>query len=164
MELTADQIIKYIADAAPIIASICLMLLVIIDDINNYKRKYKEIGGCEMNYNPGDKFIIEIDSVYSVDDAHINLYRIKGFNALVFDKAGLDKLEKVSDKEPQTFEVGDEVWFSDSAEYAYVLIPNYSDDEMVVSMEGEICPQIKGKRDAEKTGCNQSWIKKNFTK
>ena len=148
------------ADVAPIIALICLMLLVIIDDINNYK----EIGGCEMNYNPGDKFIIEIDSVYSADDLRINLYRIKGFNALVFDEAGLDKLEKVSNKEPQTFEVGDEVWFSDSAEYAYVLIPDYSDDEMVVSMEGDICPQVKGKRDAEKTGCNQSWIKKHFSK
>ena len=58
-------------------------------------------------YKVGDKFIIEIAEVYenvlnSVDvfEAATSepLYRIKGFNSLVFDKNGLDKLEEVADK------------------------------------------------------------------
>ena len=47
----------------------------------------------------GDKFIIEVEEVYV--SAHDNdkqpqrLYRIKGFNSLVFDESGLDKLENL---------------------------------------------------------------------
>lgn len=46
------------------------------------------------NYNIGDKFEIEIDSDF-VDENDNKLYRIKGFNSLVFDKRGLDKLKKI---------------------------------------------------------------------
>ena len=58
-------------------------------------------------YKVGDKFIIEIAEVYEnilsgvdVFEAATSepLYRIKGFNSLVFDKNGLDKLEEVADK------------------------------------------------------------------
>lgn len=54
----------------------------------------------------GDKFIIEIGERYETTaasesvfgekrfDAPDNLYRIKGFDSLVFDEHGLDKLEK----------------------------------------------------------------------
>lgn len=54
-------------------------------------------------YKVGDKFIIEIAEVYEnvlsgidVFEAATSepIYRIKGFNSLVFDKNGLDKLEK----------------------------------------------------------------------
>ena len=60
-------------------------------------------------YKVGDKFIIEIAEVYenvlsSVDvfEAATSepLYRIKGFNSLVFDKNGLDKLEKLKESLP----------------------------------------------------------------
>lgn len=46
-------------------------------------------------YNVGDKFMIEIDKVVKgfSNDAD-KLYRIKGFNSLVFDEYGLDKLLK----------------------------------------------------------------------
>ncbi len=37
-------------------------------------------------YKPGDKFVIEIDEQVG------NLYKIKGFNTLVFDDFGLDRL------------------------------------------------------------------------
>lgn len=40
-------------------------------------------------YNKGDKFIIELDEQ---DEQMGNLWRIKGFNALVFDDFGLDRL------------------------------------------------------------------------
>ena len=49
-------------------------------------------------YKIGDKFIVEIDDVMLGSTAENNptaLYRIKGFNSLVFDKNGLDKLEKI---------------------------------------------------------------------
>ena len=40
-------------------------------------------------YNKGDKFIIELDEQ---DEQIGNLWRIKGFNALVFDDFVLDRL------------------------------------------------------------------------
>ena len=58
-----------------------------------------------MNYNVGDKFVIEIGEVYSSglpfanDDEPSILYRIKGFNSLVFDESGLDKLKKLEKPE-----------------------------------------------------------------
>ena len=60
-------------------------------------------------YKVGDKFIIEIAEVYEnvlsgIDafEAAISepLYKIKGFNSLVFDKNGLDKLEKLKESLP----------------------------------------------------------------
>lgn len=60
-------------------------------------------------YKVGDKFIIEIAEVYEnvLSDVDVfeattsePLYRIKGFNSLVFDKNGLDKLEKLKESLP----------------------------------------------------------------
>lgn len=60
-------------------------------------------------YKVGDKFIIEIAEVYEnvlsgidVFEATTSepLYKIKGFNSLVFDKNGLDKLEKSKNSLP----------------------------------------------------------------
>lgn len=44
-----------------------------------------------MKHKAGEKFIIEIDRIEG------NLYGIKGFNALVFDDNGLDKLQSMKD-------------------------------------------------------------------
>lgn len=49
-------------------------------------------------YNKGDTFAIEIAEVhthYTYDSKPYPLYRIKGFNSLVFDEYGLDKLKKI---------------------------------------------------------------------
>lgn len=60
-------------------------------------------------YNVGDKFIIEIESEYgahsSVNGTDMKkvpntLYRMKGFNSLVFDKVGLDKLKRYKEGKP----------------------------------------------------------------
>ena len=48
-------------------------------------------------YKVGDKFIIEIADVFEAATSE-PLYKIKGFNSLVFDKNGLDKLEEIADK------------------------------------------------------------------
>lgn len=49
-------------------------------------------------YKVGDKFIVEIEEIYNGDlvkhEEHMHLYRIKGFNSLVLDEYGLDKLQK----------------------------------------------------------------------
>lgn len=45
--------------------------------------------------NIGDKYIIEIAEAVEKRDG--TLYRIKGFNSLVFDEAGLKKIEKVNE-------------------------------------------------------------------
>lgn len=45
-----------------------------------------------MAYSVGDKFIIEIGDVF--DGNGQKLYRIKGFNSLVFDSAGLNRLHR----------------------------------------------------------------------
>lgn len=45
-------------------------------------------------YNVGDKFIVEIESIYN--EKLKELYKVKGFNALVFDDNGLDKLQKIN--------------------------------------------------------------------
>ena len=59
----------------------------------------------------GDKFIIEIGEVFQnapyPADADV-LYKVKGFNSLVFDKHGLNKLEPVEDKNNE-FQIGDEI-------------------------------------------------------
>lgn len=48
-------------------------------------------------YSIGDKFIIEIDEVFYGDMSvkGNTLYRVKGFRSLVFDKTGLDNLERL---------------------------------------------------------------------
>lgn len=48
------------------------------------------------NYKVGDKFEIEIDSEF-VDENDNELYRIKGFNSLVFDEKGLNKLKRIGE-------------------------------------------------------------------
>ena len=58
-----------------------------------------------MKYNVGDKFVMEVGEVFvnglsfENDSKPCELYRIKGFNSLVFDESGLDKLKKLEKSE-----------------------------------------------------------------
>lgn len=53
-------------------------------------------------YKVGNKFIVEIEEIYNGDlvkhEEHMHLYRIKGFNSLVLDEYGLDKLQKYDEE------------------------------------------------------------------
>lgn len=51
--------------------------------------------GANMKYEVGDKFIIEIECRSNINQG---LYKVKGFNTLVFDDNGLDRLEQVRDR------------------------------------------------------------------
>lgn len=55
-------------------------------------------------YSPGDRFMIEVESVLTGEDGK-PLYKIKGFNALVFDDNGLDRLERAGNEEARAFRV-----------------------------------------------------------
>lgn len=57
-----------------------------------YTYWYRESSLELVMAQPGDKFVIEIESVIPSDGG--SLYKIKGFNALVFDGFGIGKLER----------------------------------------------------------------------
>jgi len=58
-------------------------------------------------YNSGDKFVIEVETAFGLMGGD-PLYTIKGFNALVFDDYGLDKLQKY-DEVKERLELIDEL-------------------------------------------------------
>lgn len=57
----------------------------------------------------GDKFIIEVGSEYgnSGSSGPNKLYRIKGFNSLVFDEEGFRRLKKYESPEKEEIDAGD---------------------------------------------------------
>lgn len=63
----------------------------------------------------GDKFVLEVAEIYDSDihkgnNSPSKLYRMKGFNSLVFDENGIQKLEKFkepkNDIDSDSFEIG----------------------------------------------------------
>ena len=90
----------------------------------------------------GDKFIIEIESVYgklngnefSEDEEYLRgnprLYTIKGFNSLVFDEDGLNRLEKYEPPEEEKsspVNVGDEIEDENGARWFVTAIQKRND-------------------------------------
>ena len=65
------------------------------------------------------------------------------------------------ESEPKVFEVGDEVIDSNNR-LAYVLIPNYENDNevMILLMDGYAMPQMSRKIMWKKTGKNDKYVKK----
>ena len=83
-----------------------------------------------IKYKVGDKFIIEIAEVYEnvLNDIDVfeaatsePLYRIKGFNSLVFDKNGLDKIEKIKPTLPVPYSEAYEKGMNDTWDIAREL-------------------------------------------
>ena len=120
-------------------------------------------------YKVGDKFIIEIAEVYEnvlsgidVFEAATSepLYRIKGFNSLVFDKNGLDKLEEIEDKKndiaPENIRIGDVVTVGDGDIKFICTKDNASGDYSrchLLSSDGSVWEDCK-KADCKKVGKN----------
>lgn len=77
-------------------------------------------------YKVGDKFIIEIESCLKCKDG--DLYKIKGFNALVFDNSGLKRLEKVDRIEELS---ALEIDWSNVAVDTPVMVRNYTNERWV---------------------------------
>lgn len=77
--------------------------------------------------NIGDKYIIEVEEVYiPADDSKdcnspSKLYRIKGFNSLVFDENGLSKIERADEEKEKSYEDGlNDAW---EAAKKIILLP-----------------------------------------
>ena len=140
-------------------------------------------------YKVGDKFIIEIAEVYEnvlngVDafEAATSepLYRIKGFNSLVFDKNGLDKLEKLKESLPIPYSEAYKKGMSDTWDVARELCKTgYSEctemfgDETVEHVIKNFTPlEIKEKMKSYKKDkeikllrhLNFSWFPNRFAK
>ena len=118
-------------------------------------------------YKVGDKFIIEIAEVYEnvlsgvdVFEAATSepLYKIKGFNSLVFDKNGLDRLEEVPDKKnfiaPNNIHVGDIVTVS-GGDITFICTKDNSNGDYtkchLVAGDGSVYEDCN-KFDCQKTG------------
>lgn len=116
-------------------------------------------------YKVGDKFIIEIAEVYENVLSGIDalatsepLYKIKGFNSLVFDKNGLDKLEEIADKNnyiaSKDIRVGDVVTVGDGDIKFICTKDNASGDYSkchLLSSDGSVWEDCK-KSDCKKVG------------
>lgn len=110
------------------------------------------------------KYIIEIEEEPMVRKSALHgeeaVYRAKGFNSLVFDKAGLEKLTPYEPKEEKpTFKVGDEV-YNEDYKSAIVLVPDFTDTEGVLLMNDYEYPQIVVKRKWKKNGMNNKEVRK----
>ncbi len=96
-------------------------------------------------YKPGDKFEIEIDSVFeSNDKSNHTLFRIKGFKSLVFDEQGLNKLNQIKNEQKQMtrsdFKVGElvEVNMDNGEKIRGIITKLYDDHALVIQGTGEI--------------------------
>ena len=58
-----------------------------------------------MNYKCGDKFIVEIGDILPLYGSQL-LYVVKGFNTIVFDDFGLNKLDRLEDATAKAYEKG----------------------------------------------------------
>lgn len=120
-------------------------------------------------YKVGDKFVIEIAEVYEnvlsgvdVFEAATSepLYKIKGFNSLVFDKNGLDRLEEVPDKKnfiaPNNIHVGDIVTVS-GGDITFICTKDNSNGDYtkchLVAGDGSVYEDCN-KSDCKKVGKN----------
>ena len=102
-----------------------------------------------MEYKKGDKFIIEIESEYldpEISATPKYLYRIKGFNSLVFDKNGLDKLQKHEATKSSfnssfdLLDVGSEVIYEDNVRAVILDMPD--EDHIIVLNELGIVEEV----------------------
>ena len=113
-------------------------------------------------YKVGDKFIIEIEKVYEsslkgidvFEDMEEPLYKIKGFNSLVFDKNGLDRLEEVADKKngitTDNIRVGD-------------MVQDYIDNTKAIILDKEDIDENEWTV-YTKNGCVETWFESDFKK
>lgn len=72
-------------------------------------------------FNVGDKFEIEIAEVFKGAESGNDKYRIKGFDNLVFDDRGLEKIRSGASKEKTKYNVGDIVYIPEDERCAVIL-------------------------------------------
>lgn len=92
-------------------------------------------------FNVGDKFEIEIAEVFKGAESGNDKYRIKGFDNLVFDDKGLEKIRSGASKGETKYNVGDIVYIPEDERCAVILWINdtlanvlYSDYMLGINM------------------------------
>ena len=75
----------------------------------------------------GKKYIIELCEKPMKNENGNDIWRVKGFNTLVFDQNGLDKLEEYKEPAGHKFEVGDVCWMPDIHGGSKVLVLSIGD-------------------------------------
>lgn len=107
-------------------------------------------------YKPGDKFVIEIEEVFTGDKVEEARYRIKGFSALMFDNYGLNKLTRYEEPAPAPapeFVRGDEVRTDYyGLEVTGLIIGTASDLERYILIDKLNYPLVRKKEDLKLTG------------
>lgn len=87
----------------------------------------------------GDKFVIEIESTYVSEAGKTPalLYKVKGFNSLVFDQNGIEKLTPYPEPTEPTHDlkVGDEILDEDSI-YGIVIVAS---ENGIMYMDATTC-------------------------
>lgn len=110
-----------------------------------YLGKYlwdKNLGRNKMSkFNVGDKFEIEIAEVFKGAESGNDKYRIKGFDNLVFDDKGLEKIRNGASKAKTEYKVGDIVYIPEDERCAVIIWINdtlanvlYSDYMLGINM------------------------------
>lgn len=89
-------------------------------------------------YHIGDIFKIEVAEVFQGAESKNDKYRIKGFDNLVFDDKGLDRLEKLNSKSSNQpkFQFGDIVCKDPFDTGNYYVVVNAAPDRLV-GVKGE---------------------------
>ena len=82
----------------------------------------------------GKKYIIELCEKPMKNENGNDIWRVKGFNALVFDQNGLDKLEEYKEPETHRFWVGDVCYIPGMHENGKLIIVK-NDDYIINYME-----------------------------
>lgn len=97
-------------------------------------------------YNAGDKFIIEIGEEYETsmkfgleENSPVELFKIKGFNSLVFDDNGLDKLQKYDEAQIPYSEA-----YNKGLQDAWKLALKVSAIENKEGIPDEVCKKLFG--------------------
>lgn len=89
-------------------------------------------------YEVGDKFEIEIDRDF-IDENDNRLYRIKGFNSLVFDENGLKKLKKRFD----SYELGYRDGYKDGCKSCETVHKNNAEEPIKTVKASELTENTK---------------------
>lgn len=82
----------------------------------------ENLGRNKMSkFNVGDKFEIEIAEVFKGAESGNDKYRIKGFDNLVFDDKGLEKIRNGASRAKTEYRVGDIVYIPEDDRCAVVI-------------------------------------------
>ena len=108
-------------------------------------------------FNVGDKFEIEIAEVFKGAESGNDIYRVKGFDGLILDDKGLEKMKQTAKSTNCKYKVGDIVYIPEDERCAVILWINgslanvlYSDYMLGINMNVDRLSGVYGESDGLK--------------